>query len=294
MKELKIISFSGAATKIAAHAAIGTRAMRDLNFKPDIMVGISSGALVMLPLVLGKYDLLKEMTTSLTLDDIFDFHPVNSKGKIRFFGYVRGLLKGAFGSMNHTQRTIKRIISEDEFARFKHNPLSPVLYVGLTSITTGRFELVKLNDMSYQNMLETLVRSSTIPIYTDTRKSEATNEFYADGGLRYHNAARLILKLYGGDISQCLSIFSRPQTTESNDWGYNGKSIGRNVSKTFELLQNAISENDEEAELNLAASYNVRLTQVFAPKILKGVYDVDSARLGQLYMESFNLLNTIN
>lgn len=277
---MKLLAFSGGATKIVALVAHGTKVLQS-GYTPDIVVGVSSGSLVMLPLILGKYELLKEKTTNLKLSDIFDKAPVNEKGKITLASGLRGLTKGSLGTMNNLKESIKFFVSEKEFNDFCKNKKSPLLYAGVTNMNTYKFKLILLNNLTYEAFIETVLASSSIPVFTPPVK--IGKELYYDGGLIHHNPAINLLRSKKYNITECVSIYSRPEIIEDYDPKYNGLSIGRNLSKTVEFLQNSVSLHDSEAEKDFCKGNNIKLIQRFSPKIMKGVYDVDSERLKLLY-----------
>lgn len=276
---MKLMSLSGAACKIVAHVA---NLEKYKNFSPDIIAGLSSGALVILPYLLGKHEEMKNFTLNLKLSDIFDKSPVNTKGKITFRGYIRGLTKGAFGSMGGLKNSIRKIVSIKEYYNLIQSPDCPIIYIGITNVNTNTFELVELNKCKYEEAINVLVASSTIPMYTPP--IELSTGFYVDGGLKHHNPASEIISKYKNKLTEVVSIYSIPEGNyEGADYGYNGKSIGRTLSKSFEMLQSGISEQDQKTERHLCSLYNIKLTQHFAPRIMKGIYDVDNERLKELY-----------
>lgn len=277
---MKLLSFSGAATKISSFAAHGKKILES-GYQPDIVAGLSSGALIIVPLLLGKHELLKQRTTNLKLSDIFDKNPVNEKGKITLQGYARGLTKGSFGSMGNLEKTIQEFVTREEFYNIVAKKDFPLCYAGITNVTTNEFKLVKLNDLTYEGFIKTLMASATIPLYCPPIK--IGKEYYYDGGLIHHNPAIEVLRKYPTTIKECISVYSRPQEVKDYDPGYNGKSLGRNLSKTLDILQLAISKQDELSEVEFCNNRNIKLTQYFSPKIMKGVYDVDGERLKLLY-----------
>jgi hypothetical protein len=277
---MNLLSFSGGATKIVALAAHGKIVLKS-GYKPDVIVGVSSGALVMLPLVLGKHKLLKEYTTNLSLENIFDSSPVNEKGKITLSSGLRGITKGYLGTMNNLKNSIKFFVSEEEFINFCKNKKSPLLYAGVTNMNKYKFKLILLNNLTYEAFIETILASASIPVFTPPVK--IGKELYYDGGLIHHNPAINILRSKKYNFKECISIYSRPEIIEDYDPNYTGKSIGRTLSKTIDYLQTAISMHDAEAEKDFCKLHDIKLTQRFSPKIMKGVYDVNPERLKKLY-----------
>jgi len=282
MNKLKLLGFSGAATKIAAHAAHGKNILR--YYSPDVITGVSSGALVILPLILGKHRELKDITTNLKLTDMFKSPPVNESGKITLRGYARGLTKGAFGEMS-LEKLIGKLVTRKEYESLMAKETTPIIYIGITNMTLSKFELVKLNELDYDRAVQTIITSATIPIYCNP--VQMGKYFYADGGLKVHNPTSEVIRLYANEFNkvftEVISVYSRPKSYLPRDYPYNGKYLGRNLSKTLDILQLSISLENERTEKELAGLYGIKLKQFFSPNITKGVYDVNKERLLELY-----------
>jgi hypothetical protein len=93
-----------------------------------------------------------------------------------------------------------------------------------------------------------------------------------------------VIEKHKDNISELVSIYSRPEDkSQEPDWAYNGKSIGRNLSVVIDTMQDAISYSNQEEEIMACDLEQIKLTQLFAPRIMKGVYDIDETRLSQLY-----------
>lgn len=276
---MKLLSFSGAATKIASHAAYCSKFK---DYKPNIIAGLSSGSLVIYPYLLGKFEELKNKTTTLKLSDIFDKQPVNEKGKLTISSILRGIFTGSFGSMYNTKKMLKRFISRDEFYKLINSYNCPLIYIGVTNVTLNRFELILINDCTYEEMLDYTLASCTIPMYCPPIKIGKC--YYVDGGLKHHNPASEVIRLHKDILKNVKSIYSIPEGEDSTpDYGFNGKSLGRMLSKTFDMLQSGVSLENQKTEKDLCKQFNIELEQYFAPKIMKGIYDVNNQRLKELF-----------
>jgi predicted acylesterase/phospholipase RssA len=276
----KLLSFSGAGTKIVSHCVHAEHLMRD--YRPDIIAGISSGSLVIFPSLLGKFDELKEFSTSLSLEDIFYKVPVNSEGKLKLLSIWRLFRTGSFGVMDGPtgiRATIKKFVSEEEFNQVLKSGVK--IYVGVNNITQGKFELIFLNNKTYEEAITWLIASSSIPLYVPAVKIGSF--YYNDGGVRCFNPAAPVMRLYKNLIKECVSVYAtEPEVYSKPDNKFDGTSMGRNLSKTFEAIQDSIADMNVQSEIDLAEAYGIKLTQKFSKKILKGVYDIDPARLKEL------------
>ena len=64
---MKIYNLSGGATKIGGLFAKSERIIKEFGYKPDIISGVSSGALLALPIALGKWDELYKIISKLNI-----------------------------------------------------------------------------------------------------------------------------------------------------------------------------------------------------------------------------------
>lgn len=281
---LKVESYSGGATKIPflAGAGIGIRE-KNPHYSPDIIVGISSGAATALMLALGKEEELRDIVLHLQLSTFFSHSPVNKEGKLTISSPIRGLLTGSLGRMDNLKKLIEETISEKEFNMYKYDEFKPSVLIGITTLNRSNdFRLVDLKSVSYDDMINIIVASASIPIYTNPIKIQ--NELFYDGGLMYHNAGRLLLENLGNKITSYISVYSRPEEDNTIDEKFNGTSMTRTLSKVIEQLQMVISYNDAVVEQKLQKLHSIKLfEQVYSEKIMKGLYDVNSERLLQLY-----------
>ena len=283
-KNIKVESYSGGATKIPflAGAGIGIREQNP-NYNPDLIVGISSGACTALMLALGKTEELREIVLHLQLSTFFSRSPVNKEGKITIEAPISGLLTGSLGSMGNLRKLIRKNISEKEYKIYKDNQYAPAVLIGITSLTTNNcFKLINLKQTSYERMIDVIVASASIPVYSEA--VEMDGEYYYDGGLMYHNAGRIVLEYLNERVSSYISVYSRPEIDNTKDHKFNGRNLMRTVSKTVDQLQRGLSINDAKDEIKLSKQYQIKyFQQVYSENIMKGLYDVDSKRLLELY-----------
>ena len=284
--KLWVLSFSGAATRIIALVVHAIR-LQIVKYKADVMTGVSSGWIVVLCIALEKLSILQAFALALRLDQIFGFVPVKEDGNFRKLALIRLMIKGSAGDSKGIEKSIRAFITEQEWEKFKATS-STRLFAGVTNYTRNNFKLVEASKLNYEDMIQISVASATIPIYCDPIKID--NDLYVDGGVYEHNPADyLVSKLYkeGCTIEKLVSVYSRPKEKSIiPDWGYNGKSAGRNLSKLTESMMDSISRKNEEAERRLALIYGFELYIYYSPSILKGVYDVNPQGLIELERET--------
>jgi predicted patatin/cPLA2 family phospholipase len=273
---MKVLSISGGSTKITALAAHGKNILG--YYKPDVYIGVSAGSILLLPMILGKHNEIEKIVTNLKFSDFFSKSPVNESGKIKISAYIRGLTTGSFGEMD-LSAVISKLVSECEFNDFKISENN--VYFGVYNMTLNKFELIHANSLNYEEFILYVTASSAIPVYCKPIK--IGDYYYHDGGLKYHNAASYFL--INNDIEELVSVYSRPKEDSKVDWGYNGKYIGRNLSKSIDSMINSISILNEKNEFDICRLRNIKLKQHWSPSIMKGVYDINNDRLRLLYDE---------
>jgi hypothetical protein len=291
-ENLVIHSYSGGATKIPflAGVGIGIYQQNNLTLLPDIIVGISSGGCTALMMALGKHKELEDIVLNLELSTFFSKNPVNKKGKMTPCAVYRGLESGSFGEMLNLKDLIKKTVSEDEFNNYKYNENKPDVLIGITSLNKKNdFTLVNLKKVSYENMLEVVVASVSIPMYTNS--IPMNGKHYYDGGLMYHNAGRVALEYLGTRVERYTSIYARMEKDESIDYGFNGKYLTRTLDKVIDQLLYVNSCNDATDELRLTEKFNTKyFNQIFMlDNKMLGLYDVDLSRLKLSFEDGLKL-----
>jgi len=142
-----------------------------------------------------------------------------------------------------------------------------------------------LKKMSYENDLNAVQASASIPIFTKGVKDNSVHLF--DGGIRDHILDPFYSPIYK-NITQSVSIYSRPY-----DYyvpiNKSPKNWFQMISRTTEIMTIEISKTDERLERDFFESINVVPIQVFLPKILENVYDYDHKRLKELYDAGYKL-----
>jgi predicted acylesterase/phospholipase RssA len=285
-KPMKIFNISGGATKIGGLFAKSERIIKEFGYKPDIISGVSSGALLTLPIAMGKWDELKQLVTTITLEHIFDNPPVNKKGKITLKSIWRILIgEPSFGTQNNLRKTLSNLITQNDFDKYI-NGKYPKVFIGVTNFNSGEFELINIQDLSYEEYLDYTVASTSIPFAVEG--VEIKDKFYFDGGVYHHTCTTEIIRKYKSKISHCITVFSRPRNMNLSYDLFNQIDITQ-VAKQYENISTAYASIvDQTVEKELCTQYKIKNMQVFCPSVMKSLYDVDPIRLKELYLRSYN------
>lgn len=282
---MKIYNLSGGATKIGGLFAKSERIIKEYGYKPDIISGVSSGALLALPIALGKWDELKQLVLNVRLKDIFDNPPVSKKGKITLRGLWRLIIgKPSLGTQNSLRATLSKIITESDFDKYI-NGHYPKVFIGVTNFNSGKFEMVSIYDATYEQYLDYAIASASIPFAVEG--VEIGGEVYFDGGVLHHTCATELIRRFKSKITHSITVFSRPRNLDTSYELFDQIDVTQ-VLKQYEfLVTNYTSVNDQITEKDLCAQYHIKNIQVFCPAVMKSLYDVDPARLKELYERSY-------
>jgi len=290
---MKVLNLSGGATKISGLLAKAEYIINVVGYKPDVITGVSSGAILALPIALGKWDELKETIFNLTLDKIFDKKPVNGNGKLTLNAILRVILgKPSFGTQKNIYKLLIDNISEEEFNTWKKNKTKPNVFIGVTNYNSGSFELINLRDVSYLTALDYIVASASIPLSVEA--VEIKGKFYYDGGVLHHSCSVPMIEHFTYTIKQSITIYSRPKDQDMYHYNFNMIDIAQVLTRTQELIVHQISKKGEKYEILLAEKYGITFKQVFCPSVMKNIYDTNKNRIIELYRKSFESERTSN
>ena len=285
-KLMKIYNLSGGATKIGGLFAKSERIIKEFGYKPDIISGVSSGALLALPIAMGKWDELKQLIYNIKSEDIFDSSPVNKKGKITLKGLWRLLMgKSSFGTQNNLRKTLSKLITENDFDKYI-NGCYPKVLIGVTNFNSGEFEMISVFDLDYEDYLDYTIASASIPFAVEG--VDIKGEIYYDGGVLHHTCATELIRRFKNKITHCITVFARPRNMDLSYDLFDQIDITQ-VAKQYENISTAYASlTDQIVEKELCTQYKIKNIQLFCPSVLKSLYDVDPIRLKELYTRSYN------
>lgn len=276
------LSISGGATKISGLFGAVEVLTLDYGIKPDYVSGISAGAILALPLVLGKHDRIREQVTSIELSDFFSQSPVSKRGGISFWS-IWNVLRGRnyLGRMDNLYETLRRNVSKKEFDAYRKDKTLANVIVMAVNIRDGRRHYRNLKDCKYEDMLDWVVASSSIPGYVNPVNIDGMMMY--DGGLRDHSIGYYLMSNF--DIEDHYSIYSRPRDIYEgfSEPGDSYNNVLQVHERTLEMLLAEISDSDQHKELFVSHQKGIKNTQIFMPRVLQSQYDVDHGRLTELY-----------
>ena len=305
---MKHLGISGGGTKISGLFGAAETILFEKGYRPDIISGISAGAILSVPLAMSLHDAsfrerIKEFVLNLRQDQFFNKAPVNMDGSIKKGNALAKIIAGerSLGEQENLKKTLGSVITEKDFAVFVHTESIPTCIVGTVDFYSGKRFYFNLKKVTYSHFLEFVNASASLPIFTpgysfegkltdfEGESSGYTKYLLFDGGVRDHSPTHKILdsNLYRGKIKETATIFSRPERVEDilKPTEFDGKKdILRILSRYVEVTNAEVSKNDREREKELIRELGITdRGTIYLPRVLKDVYDIDPAKLEELY-----------
>lgn len=292
MKTKKHLGISGGGTKIAGLYGACEVIMKDKGFKPDIISGISAGAVLSVPLALGKFDAIKERVLDFDLKDFFSELPVKDSGKLTFGAIWKAITgKPYLGRQGNLEKTLSEIVTKSEFETWKEDKDSPECWVGTVDFYSAErwyFNLKGDPDIDYGKFLKLVNASASIPIFTNAIQVRHENRdlYLYDGGVRDHCPTAYMMEHpdYANTIAESVSVYSRPEHPSLAKDHFSDKNVLKILGTYTDITNIEVSKNDERQEREIAAKQGIKLWQLYMPAVMKSVYDTNPDRLRKLYM----------
>ncbi len=284
---MKHLGISGGGTKIGGLFG-AVESLYKRGFNPDIISGISAGAILSVPVAMGKFDEIRQLVLNITLDDFFSEKPVNENGSLTAGAVWKAFRsKPYLGKQENLEKKICSVITADDFKAYKKNIKYPVCIIGAVDFITGSRKYINLKNVGYELYPKLVNASSSLPVFTSGIRTTIgdTNAYLFDGGVRDHIATAWILSEseYKERISESVSIFSRPEDFKILPHEFDDKNIIKILERYVDITNVEISKNDEYMLDKICKEKNIRNTKLFLPRILKSTYDTNRNRLLLMY-----------
>ncbi len=184
---MKALVISGGGCKGAFAGGIAEYLITQCCNNYKLLVGCSTGSLLLTHLALGKINKIKSIYTSVSQEDIFNINPFKIKKvhdkyqtKINHFNTLRAFIKGCptFGESLNLRTLIKKNVTENEFNDLKAQQKKVVFTV--SNLTLDTIEYYSSKTCSYQDFCDWAWASCNFtPFMSILNKN---NHQYADGG----------------------------------------------------------------------------------------------------------------
>jgi predicted acylesterase/phospholipase RssA len=278
---MKHLGISGGATKISSLTGACEALILEKKYKPDIVSAISAGSVIALPIILGKWADIIESTTNFNLDSIFSIKPINEKGSITSTA-IRRAISGqpALGEQYNLVKSIREVISVNDFNEYKDNDKYPPIYVGAVDFRNTERVFYNLKDLSFIEYFKIVLASCSMPVFTPPVSYD--DKVLFDGGVVNHVATPWMLKHFS-DITETVSIYARPEINDQKSPDWEAKNILNVIFRYITVNGAGVSKANEELEDYICEVNDIKQYKIFIPIYMDNLFDVDRNNILNLY-----------
>lgn len=186
-KERRALVISGGGSKGAFAGGIAKFLVEDKKYNYDIILGTSTGSLMVIHLALGKISELYKLYSNIKQRSIFSNNPFFVKKihgvqvvGVRHINTIWNFInrRKTFGESKNLRKFIKRNISKRDFLKVKNS--NKEVIVTVSNLTTNQVEYKSINDYDYDDYCDWIWGSCNyVPFMSLLKKN---NNEYADGG----------------------------------------------------------------------------------------------------------------
>ncbi len=185
---MRALVISGGGSKGAFAGGVAHYLIDEAKKEYDILVGTSTGSLLISHLGLGKIDKIRDIYSSVNQESIFNNCPFIIKKKhgsdiitMNHWNIIKNFVRGkkTFGESENLRELIRSSITKDEFQTLKNGPKDIVVTV--SNLSLNQVEYKSINDFDYDEFCDWIwISSNYTPFMSLVRKNGCE---YADGGL---------------------------------------------------------------------------------------------------------------
>lgn len=288
-----ILNFSGGGTEIPAHVGALT-ALHNRNVKPDVITGVSAGAILSVPAailsVTNDKEYLEKITNFVLNIKKRTFMKVVPLSLLSFFRiflmilpkFIRKHIPFSYYNsigVQNIKKPLKKFVTERQFAEYKQNKIYPDVYILAHNYPDNEKVLFPIKNVTYERFLDIVAASSAIPLVT--QPIEIDGKWYYDGGFNDHSASLVTLELLKNEnIKEVISVYIDRESTEYPEKPNNIGVIGNYTINVTELEK---SINDRDKEKDICQKRGIKLTQILLPKTMTGFYETKKEKLETAY-----------
>ncbi|WP_158978335.1 patatin family protein [Cellulophaga sp. L1A9] len=185
---MRALVISGGGSKGAFAGGVAQYLIEEAQREYDLLIGTSTGSLLISHLGLKKIEKIKNIYTSVSQEDIFSNCPFSIQKKhgvesigIHHFNVLKNFYRGSktFGESHKLLKLIKNTITMSEFEELINGTKDIVVTV--SNLSLNQVEYKSINDFSYDEFCEWVWISCNYTPFMSLVKKNGCE--YADGGL---------------------------------------------------------------------------------------------------------------
>ena len=190
---MKALVISGGGSKGAFGGGVAQYLIEEQGCDYDLLIGTSTGSLLVPFLAVKKLETLKKAYTTVTQDDIFLVNPFkikkdamgSTKIGVNYLNVLYNVLirrKNAFGDASKLRRLIDNFMTERDYNIIRDSGKEVI--VCTTNLTLAQAEFKSTNEYGWKDYGDWMLASSTVPPFMEYVTKGGYD--YADGGILEH------------------------------------------------------------------------------------------------------------
>jgi NTE family protein len=262
---MRALVISGGGSKGAFAGGVAQYLLEEKNHNYDLLLGTSTGSLLIPHLALGKVDKIRNIYTNVSMDKIFDINPFLVKHKdhintvsINHFNVFLQFIKGrrTFGESHRLRNYIAANFTKEEFNTLKASPTNVIVTV--TNLSRNEVEYKSIKDFNYNEFCDWIwISCNYIPFMSLVNK----NGFeYGDGGFSSLVPIREAIQRGAKEID--VVILETEVQTQARVIGKNPFSL---MVDLFQTLLNQVEKHDITIGKLSAKNKDVKLNLYYTP-----------------------------
>lgn len=262
---MRALVISGGGSKGAFGGGVAQYLLQEKFHKYDILLGTSTGSLLIPHLALGKVDKIYEAYTNVDMSKIFNINPFVVKHKndvdvvsINHFNVLLQFLKGkrTFGESTKLRNYIRETFTQEEFHQLRDSFCDVIVTV--TNLSKNEVEYKSIKEFDYHEFCDWIwISCNYIPFMSLVKKS---NFEYGDGGFSSLVPIREAINRGATEIDVVI-LETEVQLAPKN--------VGKNpfslMIDLFQILLNQVEKHDITIGKLAAKNKNVKLNLYYTP-----------------------------
>lgn len=262
---MRALVISGGGSKGAFAGGVAEYLIHEQNCQYDLLLGTSTGSLLIPHLALGRVDKIKKIYTEVSMHHIFDINPFVVKHKdgidsvsIHHFNVLLQFFRGkrTFGESHKLRKYISDNFSKDEFESLKKSTTNIVVTV--TNLSRNEVEYKCIRDFEYEDFCDWIwISCNYIPFMSLAHKNDCD---YGDGGFSSLVPIREAINRGATEID--VIVLETEVLTQPRKMGKNPFSL---MVDLFQTLLDQVEKHDITIGKLAAKNKNAQLNFYFTP-----------------------------
>ncbi len=262
---MRALVISGGGSKGAFAGGVAQFLIEEKQHQYDLLIGTSTGSLLIPHLALGKVEKIHEIYTNFGMHKIFSITPFVVKHKneidtvkIHHFNVLLQFLKGkrTFGESKNLRKFIEEQFTISEFNELKNSKTDVVVTV--TNLSKNQVEYKSIRDFEYFDFLDWIwISCNYVPFMSLVSKNDSE---YGDGGFTSLVPIREAIKRGATEID--VIILETETQLDPINVGKNPFSL---MVSIFSTLFDQVEKNDVTIGKLAAKNKNVKLNLYYTP-----------------------------